>query len=273
MHIVVCVKDIPNPEAPAALFSIDDKAMRMVPVTGLSNVTSPFDEQALELALREKDRRPHEVRVTAVSLGPRSALQAVKRALAMGADDGLHILDQDTRAETSMVAAYVLALAIRELGSPDLVITGRQAADWDVGVVGCGMAELLGWPVVSVASRIEVIGRSVEVDRQLEDGHETVRSSIPCVVTAANEVGAPRKASLRETIKSGKKPVVVRELKQLWHEDRSNSPQSFWPTRVGLLARSKNVECHYLVADPRGAAREIYSLLCADGVGRADAHA
>lgn len=272
MHIVVCVKDIPNPEAPAALYSIDSKALRMVPVTGLSNVTSPFDEQAIELALREKDRRP-DVRVTAVSLGPRSSLQAVKRALAMGADDGLHIHDPDARADSSMVAAHVLAIAIRELGSADVVITGRQAADWDVGIVGCGIAELLGWPVVCVASRMQVDGKLVEVDRCLEDGYETVRSAMPCVVTAANEVGAPRKASLRETMKSAKKPILVRELEEVWPVDRVKVGGPALPRRVGLSVRTSSVECQYLAGDAKAAAQELFMLLRADGLGRREGHA
>ena len=272
MHIVVCVKDIPNPEAPAALYSIDSKAMRLVPVTGLSNVTSPFDEQALELALREKDRRS-EVRVTAISLGARSSLQAVKRALAMGADDGLHIHDPDARADTSMAAAHVLAIAIRELGRPDLVITGRQAADWDVGMVGCGIAELFGWPVICVASRMAVDGRVVEVDRIIEDGHETVRTPTPCVITAANDVGVPRKASLRETIKSGKKPIVVRELHELWPADRAIAAMPALPRRVRLYSRTTSVDCQYLPGDARAAAQELFTLLRAEGFGRREGHA
>jgi len=247
MHIVVCVKDIPNPEAPAALYSIDSKAMRLVPVTGLSNVTSPFDEQALELALREKDRRS-EVRVTAISLGAKSSLQAVKRALAMGADDGLHIHDPDARADTSMVAAHVLAVAIRELGRPDLVITGRQAADWDVGMVGCGMAELLGWPVICVASRMAVDGRVVEVDRIIEDGRETVRTPTPCVITAANDVGLPR-------------------------TDRVIAAMPALPRRVRLYSRTTSVDCQYLPGDVRAAAQELFTLLRAEGFGRREGHA
>lgn len=272
MHIVVCVKDIPNPEAPAALFSIDRETLRMVPVSGLSNVTSPFDEQALELALREKDRHA-DIRVTAVCLGPKSSLQAVKRALAMGADDGLHIHDPDTKAESSMVAAHVLANAIRDLGSADMVITGRQAADWDVGIVGCGIAEILGWPVVCVAGRTQVEGRLVEVDRSLEDGNETVRSPLPCVVTASNEVGAPRKPSLRETMKSAKKQILVRKLEELWSVDQLKAAGLMLPRRVGLSARSSSVECTYLADDVKTAAQEIFKLLRADVLGRGGSHA
>lgn len=272
MHIVVCVKDIPNPEAPAVLFSVDRKAMRMQALSGLSNVTSPFDEQALELALREKDRCS-DVRITAMSLGPKSSLQAVKRALAVGADDGVHIHDANARAESSMVAAHVLAIAIRDLGSVDLVITGRQAADWDVGIVGCGIAELLRWPVVCVAGRMHAKGRFVEVDRSLEDGSETVRSALPCVITASNEVGPPRKASLRETMKAGKKQIIVQEVEELWPVDSVKAAGLSLPRRIGLSEHTSSVECQYLAEDAGTAAHELFKLLRQEGLGLGDNHA
>ena len=265
MHIAVCIKDIPNPEAPAALYSIDNETLRVVPVAGLSNVTSPFDEQALELALRLKDRHA-DTRVTAISLGPRSSVQAIKRALAMGADDGLHIQDLSGQAESSVIAAHALTLALRDLGSIDLVLTGRQAADWDVGVVGCGMAELLAWPVVCDARRIECDGRAIEVDRALDNGFETVRSSLPCVVTAANEVGPARKASLRETMRSAKKPIVARQLADI---SPLGSVPSFLVSgqkRIRLSPKTTSVDCHYLSEDVQVAATQLLGILRDDGV-------
>jgi electron transfer flavoprotein beta subunit len=154
-----------------------------------------------------------------------------------------------------------------------MVITGRQAADWDVGIVGCGIAEILGWPVVCVAGRTQVEGRLVEVDRSLEDGNETVRSPLPCVVTASNEVGAPRKPSLRETMKSAKKQILVRELEELWSVDQLKAAGLMLPRRVGLSARSSSVECTYLADDVKTAAQEIFKLLRADVLGRGGSHA
>src|SRR5687768_16248539 len=166
MHIVVCVKQVPNPEAAFSMLKVDEQARKVVPAAGLQLVMSPFDEQALEAAVRVRDAGA-EVKITALCVGPESARNTLKHALAMGADEAILVRDDDAADAASETTAHVIACAIRRLPAADLVLTGRQAADWDAGIVGCGIAELLGMPVVTFARKVEVSAGAVRVERVL----------------------------------------------------------------------------------------------------------
>ena len=208
MHIVVCVKHVPNPEAAFSMFSIDEQAKKVVPAAGLQWMMSPFDEQAVEAALRIRDKQPG-TRISVLTLGPETARNALKHGLAMGADDGVLLADAAFDGGDGYTTAYALAAAIRKLGSCDLVLTGRQAADWDAGVVGAGIAELLGMPAISFAMNVQIENNAVGVERVLDDGTEIVEAALPALVTISNELGAARAPSLRETMRAARKPVVV----------------------------------------------------------------
>jgi electron transfer flavoprotein beta subunit len=209
MHLVVCVKQIPDPEAAFSMLNIDEHAKKVVPASGLPLVMSPFDEQAIEAALRVRESIG-QAKITAISVGADSARNVLKHALAMGADEALLVTGDELEEATSEVAAFVLSRLIRSLGAIDLVLTGRQAADWDAGIVGCGIAELLGLPVVTFARKLDVAGRVARIERVLADGFETIEADLPAVVTISNELGAARKPTLRETMRAARKPLTVK---------------------------------------------------------------
>lgn len=209
MHIVVCVKQVPNPETAFSMFRIDEQAKKVVPVAGVQLVMSPFDEQAMEAALRIRERAG-EAKITALGIGPDLARNALKHALAMGADEAVLVSDpllEDAGAEAT---AYALSRAIAGLGAVDLILAGRQASDTDAGIVGCGVGELLGVPVVTFACNVEVNDKTAVVERVLADGRETVEADLPAVVTVSNEIGAARAPSLRETMRAARKPLAVK---------------------------------------------------------------
>lgn len=208
MHIVVCVKQVPNPEAAFSMFKVDEQAKKVIPAPGLQWVMSPFDEQAVEAALRIRERHA-DTRITVLSMGLETARNAIKHGLAMGADDGVLLSDAAFEDADSYATAYTLAGTITKLGGCDLVLTGRQAADWDAGVVGAGIGELLGFPVISFAMNIQVEGGAVRVERVLDDGTEIVEASLPALVTVSNELGAARTPNLRETMRAARKPVTA----------------------------------------------------------------
>ncbi len=208
MHIVVCVKQVPNPEAAFSMFKVDEQAKAVIPASGLQMVMSPFDEQAVEAALRIRDAAG-EARITVLTLGPGSARAVLKHGLAMGADDGVMLDDAAFQEGDAYSTARVLAAAIGKLGDCDLVLTGRQAADWDAGMVGCGLAELLQLPVVTFARDIAVVDGTVRVERVVENGCDVVEAPLPAVVTVSNELGAPRAPTLRETMRAARKPVAT----------------------------------------------------------------
>lgn len=207
MHIVVCVKQVPNPEAAFSMFKVDEQAKRVIPASGLQLVMSPFDEQAVEAALRVRDAG-HEARITVMTLGPESARAVLKHGLAMGADDGVILGDAAFSDSDAYGTARVLAAAIGKLGDCDLILTGRQAADWDAGIVGCGIAELLQLPVITFARDVKVTEGVVRVERVVENGFDLIEAPLPAVVTVSNELGAARAPSLRETMRAARKPVA-----------------------------------------------------------------
>lgn len=208
MRIVVCVKQIPNPEAAFSMFKVDEQAKKVVPASGLQMVMSPFDEQALEAALRIRDAGS-QVRITVITLGAEPARAALKHGLAMGADDGALLADTAFEDGDSYSTARALATAIGKMGDCDLVLTGRQAADWDAGIVGCGIAEIMELPVVTFARDVKLDGAAVRVERVVENGFDVVEAPLPAVVTVSNELGAARAPSLRETMRAARKPVAV----------------------------------------------------------------
>jgi electron transfer flavoprotein beta subunit len=245
VHLVVCVKHIPDPEAPWAQFRIDEAAKAVVPLPGVRWLASPFDEQAVEAALRLRVSLG-EARITALTLGGEPARAVLKHALAMGADDGVLLSDPQLEAGDGHTTATVLAAAIRKLGAPDLVLTGRQAADWDAGVVGCGIAELLDRPVVTFAAEIRVEGANVVVRRVVEDGTDVVEAPLPAVVTVSNELGTARTPNLRETMRAARKPVVAWSAAELGLDPAALAPRR---VRERLFEPPKGGRCELIAGD------------------------
>ena len=214
MHVVVCVKQVWDPEFPSVSFRIDEDMGDVVPVPGLAQVVSPYDEQAVEAALRLRDAGA-ELRVTILCYGPSSAEHTIRGALALGADEGILIVDETAERSDGAATAAILAAAIRKIGGCDLVLTGRQAADTDAGVVGCGLAAILDLPAITRAKEVRIHDRKIRVARVLVDRIEIVETLLPAVVTVTHELGKPRYASLKETMRARRKPMTRWTLVEL----------------------------------------------------------
>jgi electron transfer flavoprotein beta subunit len=207
MHIVVCAKQIPDPETPPSAFKIDPNSNKVVPAPGIAPVLSQFDGIAAEAALRIKESG-EDVKISVVSLGQESAQQAIKQVLAMGADEGVLLNDDAFADGDSHTTAKVLAAAIQKLGDVDAVFCGRQAADWDMGQVGLLVAENLDWPAAIIAKGVTLEDGKLSVQRVLDDGFETVDAPLPAVVTVSNEFGEPRYPKLPQIMAAAKKTVT-----------------------------------------------------------------
>jgi len=176
----------------------------------LSNVKmsiNPFDEIAVEEAVRLKEKDPT-VEVVCVSIGPAQAEDTIRSGLAIGADRGILVVAEG-EVEPLAVAKILKAIALEE--APDLVILGKQAIDYDNNQTGQMLAALLGWPQGTFASTVTVEGGAVVVAREI-DGHQTVRLTLPAVVTADLRLNEPRYASLPNIMKAKKKPLDKRPL-------------------------------------------------------------
>ena len=214
MHFVVCAKQIPDPETPPAAFRIDEAKNEVIPAQGISPVLSQFDGMAAEAALRLVEAAG-EGRITVISLGQESAQAAIKQVLAMGADEGILLEDQALQGGDSYTTARTLAAAIERLGDVDAVFCGRQAADWDMGQVGLGIAELLGWPAAIIGKDVQLDDGNLVVQRVLADGFETVSMPMPAVVTISNEIGDPRYPKLQQIMQAAKKTVTRLDAAEL----------------------------------------------------------
>ncbi len=206
MHIVVCVKQVPDWDIPPASFKVDEAAKKVVPPPGVAPVPSQFDAIAVEAAMRIKDAAA-DTKVTIMSLGAATARDVIKHGLAMGGDEGVLLVDDAFSDLDSTGTATVLFSAIRKLGDVELVLTGRQAVDWDLGVTGTLIAEMLGAPVITFAKAVTVAGGKVTVERVLPDAFETVEAPLPAVVTVSNELGEPRYPKLQQIMAAARKQV------------------------------------------------------------------
>ena len=207
MHLVVCAKQIPDPETPPAAFRVDEAKNEVIPAQGIPPVLSQFDGMAAEAALRIIEAAG-DGKITVISLGQESAQAAIKQVLAMGADEGILLEDEVLQGGDSYTTARTLAAAIEHLGDVDAVLCGRQAADWDMGQVGLGIAELLGWPSAIIGKDVKVDDGNMVVERVVADGFETVSMPLPAVVTISNEIGDPRYPKLQQIMQAARKTVT-----------------------------------------------------------------
>jgi electron transfer flavoprotein beta subunit len=207
MHIVVCAKDIPDPEIPPDKFKIDPDARRVIPPKGIAPVMNPYDERAVELALRLKEK--YGGKITVLTLGSPVPVRVVKHALSMGADEGVVLADQEFEGSDSFGTGYILTRAIQKIGNYDLILCGRQAADWDEGLVGSIIAQNLSLPLVTLIKAIEVIEGRLKVNRVTLDGYQIFSVPMPAIATVSNEVGRPRLPGGWGIISAARKQVPI----------------------------------------------------------------
>ncbi|MBI4299360.1 MAG: electron transfer flavoprotein subunit beta/FixA family protein [Chloroflexi bacterium] len=213
INIIVCVKQVVDPETPASAFKVDREAKRVVPASGVPPVVNGFDENAVELALRLRDA--HGGKVTALSLGTDFVMDVMKKPLSMGADDLVLLRDSSFSNIDSFGTAVALAAAIRKIGNYDLILCGRQASDWDNAQVPLGLAELLGLPSITTAKSIQVRDKTLIVERALPDGYDVFETPFPAVVTVSNEAGQPRYPTLRGIMMASRKTPITWGLSDL----------------------------------------------------------
>jgi len=197
LRIIVCAKEIPDPEAPLSDVSVD--AERMEVIVDAPQVISPFDENALEAALVLKEEIG--AKITVLSMGKKVSDTVLRKSLAAGADELILLQDDVFEKLDSHSIASALADAIRKIGEYDLVLTGRQAGDWDSGQVGLILGEMLGLPCINLAREIKVEDGKVLVKKNIPGGYEQVRAKMPALVTVSNEVGELRYISRTKMLK------------------------------------------------------------------------
>lgn len=206
MDIIVCLKQVVDPELPVRDFTIDPSTKRQVR-DGRPLVISTYDENALEVALQLKDTGG--ARVTALTLGPQSALgDAVRLALAMGADEAVVVDDPRGPDLLGIEKVGILAAAVRRVGRFDLVLCGCESADWVERAVAPLLAEAIGAACVTFATRVEAADGGLLVRRMADDGFHQVEARLPAVVSIASDEGnRPRLPKVKDIVAAKRKPV------------------------------------------------------------------
>ena len=207
MKIIACIKQVPDSEAKVKAeggkVSWGDAPL----------VINPFDEYAVEGALQQKEANSGST-VTALCIGPESAREALKHALAMGADEAILISDPALNELDTAGAARILAAAIQKIGA-DMVVFGRQTLDNGAGITPAQTARVLGWPMLGLAGQIKVQDGSVTVERVIEEGRQTVSAKLPAILSVVQSIGEPRYPSFMGIRKASKANIPVWSLSEL----------------------------------------------------------
>jgi electron transfer flavoprotein beta subunit len=228
MHAIVCIKQVP-----------DTTEVRINPETGtliregVPSIINPFDTYAIEEALLLRERFGG--RVTVISMGPPQAEDALREAIAMGADEAILLSDRAFAGADTLATAYTLAEAIKRIGDYDLVICGRQAIDGDTGQVGPGIANRLGIPQLTYVSKIRQIdfeNRTITVERLVEEGCEVVASTLPAVITVNKDINRPRYPDFRGVMRARGVEIPVWDAAMLEGADPAQFGLDGSPTKV-----------------------------------------
>jgi electron transfer flavoprotein beta subunit len=234
MNIVVCVKYVPDAQADRT-FNASDNTTDRENVDGL---LSELDEYAVEAALKLVEAGEGEV--TVVTVGPDQAADAIKKALQMGADKGVHIKDDAVHGSDAPATSLVLAEAIKKLsadGQPDLVITGMASTDGTMGVVPTMLAERLGLPAVTYASELTVEGGKATIRRDGDASTQTIEASLPALVSVTDQINEPRYPSFKGIMAAKKKPVETWGLADLGVDASQVGLDAAWTKVESFAAR------------------------------------
>jgi electron transfer flavoprotein beta subunit len=227
VNIVVCIKQVPGPTQ----VKINPDTGTLIR-DGVEAVVNPFDEYAIEEALRIKERLGAGV-IKVISMGPPQAEEALKSAIAMGADEAYLVTDRAFAGSDTWATSYTLANAIRTLGKVDLIICGKQAIDGDTAQVGPGVAEMLDIPFVAWVRKVEDVSETqIRVERMMEDGYEVVDMPLPGLMTVVKEINVPRMASLKGKMRAKKTAVATINAEALKAADKEKIGLKGSPTQV-----------------------------------------
>jgi electron transfer flavoprotein beta subunit len=200
MNIVVCMKQVPDTWSERTLRPDDSRLDR----DAADGVINELDEYAVEEGLRLAEA--HGGEVTILSMGPDRAAEAIRKALSMGADKAVHLVDDGLAGSDALATSAAIAAVLRQIGF-DLVILGSESTDARMGVMAAMLAERLGVPQLSLASKVEIDGSAITINRQADYGYDKVEASLPAVISVVEKINEPRYPSFKGIMAAKKKPV------------------------------------------------------------------
>jgi electron transfer flavoprotein beta subunit len=210
MNIVVCVKQVPDSWAEKKLSDSDKTVDR----EGVEGVMNELDEYAVEEALRIKEALADESVVTILTMGPARAVETIRKALSMGADQAVHLVDDGLHGSDSLATSYALAKAIGTI-EHDIVLLGVESTDARMSVVPAMLAERLELAQLTFARKVEVADGKVTIERQTDTGYDVVEAATPVVVSVVEKINEPRYPSFKGIMAAKKKPMTTLTLADL----------------------------------------------------------
>lgn len=209
MNIIVLVKQVPD----TSEVKINRETNTLIR-DGVPSIINPFDMYAIEEALRLREQ--HGGKVTAVTMGPPQAAEALKEAVAMGVDDVVLVSDRAFAGADTWATSYTLAMGIKKIGNFDLVIAGKQAIDGDTAQVGPETADMLGIPFVAYIRKVEKVEPGkMTLERMMDEGYDVVETSLPALITVVKEINQPRFPSLKGKMKAKSLKVATLSAKDI----------------------------------------------------------
>jgi len=228
MNIIVCVKQVPDTETKIAPLADGS----FVETTGIKWIMNPYDEFAVEEALKTKEKIGGDSIVYAISVGGDTNKESIRKALAMGVDEGILLKDESIR--DSFGIAHALADEIKSLGC-EIAFFGKQSVDFDNSITGQVTAELLGYNCVPVVVDFKLEGSKITAEREIEGGREVVETELPAIITTQKGLNEPRYASLKGIMASKKKTIAEKAAAQSPNHSEiidMNLPNSKQPGRI-----------------------------------------
>lgn len=256
MRILTVIKHVPDSNATIKVVG----GGAGIETAGLKLVLNPFDEYGAEQAIQLKEKRSDVEEVVALVVGDDKAAEALRTALAMGADRGIHVSDAKIDPRDELAWAGVAAAAIRREPKPfDLILSGKQTIDNDAGEAGPAMAELLGLPHIGAVTFLEVAddGQSLKARRRIEGADEAVECALPALLTCEKGLVEPRYPSLPNLMKAKKKPVEKLTLADLEGVGQATPGVEF----VSIAPPPPRPACKIVEGEPEEMAKELVRLL------------
>jgi electron transfer flavoprotein beta subunit len=226
MEIIVCIKQVPG-----------TSKVQVDPVTGvllrdgIDTKMNPYDLFALETALKLKEQNGGHVKV--ISMGPPQALEVIREAFMMGADDGLLVSDRKFAGADVLATSYTLSQGIRKMGDFDIIITGKQTTDGDTAQVGPEIAEYLEIPhIANVLKILEVTDKDITLEMDMPDTIDVVKVKFPCLISVEKDIHQPRLPSFKRKIETKDRQIRIICLNDMEDKDEKRYGLSGSPTQV-----------------------------------------
>ncbi|MGH3344150.1 MAG: electron transfer flavoprotein subunit beta/FixA family protein [Carbonactinosporaceae bacterium] len=257
MNIVVCVKQVPDTWAERKLDAQDKTLDRQ----SVDAVINELDEYAIEEALRLKE--VHGGEVTVLSMGPEKAAETIRKALSMGADAGIHVVDDALRGSDAVATSHAIAQALRTVEF-DVVVFGSESTDARMSVLPAMVAEQLGVAQLTFANRVEVdpAARRITVERVTDYGYDVVEGALPAVVSVVEKINEPRYPSFKGIMAAKKKPVTTLSCADAGIETGDVGLGAAW-TQVNDFADRPPREAGTVVTDDGDGGRQLADFLAA----------